>query len=502
MKFFYAITALASILVACAQTPNNVTMSINQGQCIAPNTDGSAASNPVTAPYCMSVTLQNNNTGQNANNVQVTSGGITLSYNPIGESGVVQALSSSICDSSASGGVCPSGTNQIGNIKVYDPSNCATQQGSKVTTLMADGGTCTFYLQIVGESYAVGSYPINLTYNYTNANQNYSISTNIFQNVNLYAGGISGVFTYNDGSWSSGVSSSSGVTTTTLVNSMIYDSYGNLYFNSANSVYKYNGLTTIPLDEAFFAPETTINSLTIDGSNNLIAATNKGLYFYNSNSNSWSLLSSSIQDNIIGVAYGVSSAESGIIYELNTTSVYSCNETLIPSLSLSCTAITVNGNPTDFYNNALLVKNNAQLYVGTKSVAATYNETTWSEYKLVPEITDNNVSDLAMFNSNLYLGINSTTGDTIYVCDLLVCAPQMSTDSHGVSGAIASITTDGAGYLYGVGRNLSSDDIPLISGGYSGVFLNNGNAKALWQGISSGNAGSLVTVRAVSSLGY
>jgi hypothetical protein len=139
--------------------------------------------------------------------------------------------------------------------------------------------------------------------------------------------------------------------------------------------------------------------------------------------------------------------------------------------------------------------------VGTKSVAATYNETTWSKYTLVPEITDNNVSDLAMFNSNLYLGINSTTGDTIYVCDLLVCAPQMSTDSRGVSGAIASITTDGAGYLYGVGRDLSSDDIPLISGGYSGVFLNKGNATALWQGIS-GDAGSLVTVRAVSSLGY
>ena len=63
------------------------------------------------------------------------------------------------------------------------------------------------------------------------------------------------------------------------------------------------------------------------------------------------------------------------------------------------------------------------------------------------------------------------------------------------------ITTDGAGYLYGVGSGLSSGDIPTISGGYSGVFLNNGNATALWQRIS-GNAGSLVTVRAVSSLGY
>ncbi|MCE2706163.1 MAG: hypothetical protein LW807_03725 [Proteobacteria bacterium] len=500
MKFFYAITALASLLVACAQTPNNVTMSINQGQCIAPNTDGSSASTPVTAPYCMSVTLQNNNTGQNANNVQVTSGGITLSYNPIGELGVVQPLSSSICDPLASGGVCPSGTNQIGNINIYDPSNCATQQGSKVTTLMADGGTCTFYLQIVGESYAVGSYPINLTYNYTNANQNYSISTNIFQNVNLYAGGSSGVFTYNNGSWSSGVSSRRG-NTLTVVNSMIYDSYGNLYFNSANSVYKYNGLTTILLGEDFVAPVNAINSLTIDGSNNLIAATNNGLYFYNSSSNSWSPLNSGIMGNIIGVAYGVSSEGSGIIYGLTATSVYSCTETVTPSLSLSCTAITDSGTPTRFYNNALLVKSNAQLYVGTTSAAATYNNPAWSNYTLNPNIGANNVSDLAMFNSNLYLGINSTTGNTIYVCDLSDCIPQMSTASNGVSGAIASITTDGAGYLYGVGSGLSSGDIPTISGGYSGVFLNNGNATALWQRIS-GNAGSLVTVRAVSSLGY
>ncbi len=494
MKNFCAVVCVTLFLFACSGTPNNVTMSVNQGQCLTGGGDNAPITNPTTAPYCMSVTLQNNNSGMNANNVQVTSVGLTLSYTATATNGAQQSFSNNICDVQASGNVCPSGSTIFGNITVYDPNNCATQQGSKVTTLMAGGGACTFYLQVTAESYAVGQYPIGLTYNYTNANQNYSISQTIYQDVNLYAGGESGVFTYNGESWDVGIANITGNNVTAMINDM----YGNLYFSSGTSIYMYNGNATSILGAALPQAVNTINSLAIDTSSNLLVATNNGLYYTNVYSpQSWiQPAGTNVPTNatVLGVAY-----QSGIVYATESTTVFSCAESTVLGVSLTCTNIT-NGGPTQFYANSILAES-GQLFTGTTTSASTYANSTWSSpYVFTPVLTSGYVSGLELYNSVLYLGVSAsipTTESTLYSCIGVACGPFVSTSGKTVYGNINGITTDGAGYVYAVGQGINSPDFSPTN--VASIFLNVGTSGALWQSIS-GNIGNLNTVNAVSML--
>ncbi len=494
MKNFCAIFCVVLFLFGCSGTPNNVTMSVNQGQCLTGGVDGAPINNPTSAPYCMSVTLQNNNSGQNANNVQVTSTGLTLNYTATAVNGAQQTFSNNICDYQASGGVCPSGTTLFGNITIYDPNNCATQQGSKVNTLMAGGGICTLYLQITAESFAVGNYPIGLTYNYTNANQNYSISQTIYQNVNLYSGGESGAFTYNGESWDIGIANVTG----TGVNAMIDDIYGNVYFNSGTSVYMFNGKSTNLIGTALPSPVNNIFSLAIDGNSNILVATNNGLYYTNVyNPSNWAQPSGTnvpTSNTVLGVDY-----QSGVVYATESTNIYLCAELVTSGVSLTCTNIT-SGGPTQFYANSLLAES-GQLFAGTTVSAANYVGAAWTSYTFTPVLASGYVSGLALYNSALYLGVNygilNPTESSVYTCSGVACTPFASTSGQSAYGNINGIATDGAGYVYVVGQGLNSPDFTPTN--LASIFLNVGSSGALWQSIT-GNIGTLNTVTAVSSL--
>ncbi|MFN8770715.1 MAG: hypothetical protein ACK5Z5_00695 [Neisseriaceae bacterium] len=497
-KFLVSFCGLIILcIVSCAPTPNEIVMSVNQGQCLTGGIDGAPMNNPRVAPYCMSVTLQNNNSGENANNVQVTTNGITLGYFAIANNGTVQSYSSPICDNNASGGVCPSGTgvSQIGNITIYDPNNCATQQGSKVNTLMAGGGTCTFYLQISAESFAAGSYPINITYNYTNSNQNYNISTTIFQNVRLYAGGLFSTYTMNKGTWESALNTANNVST------MIHDNYGNVYFNSGESVFQYNGLSTTQLGSNLSGK---VNSLTLDSNNNLLAATQSGLYYYNiSNSIAWSSLIDTkgvISNNTptIGIAT-TESSNTNLIYVIESNIVFSCVESGAISPTLACTTITPSGT-FNYYSNSIDAFNGS-LYVGANSGFESYTNS-WESFTINPALTGSSyVSSVFVNNNGAYFGISAdalVSESSIYYCSAggKSCVAESSNSGNYVVGNINALVLDGANNIYAIGNNINSAD--FNNSGVHGVY-ESGIGAIKWQPIV-GNVESLSTLTVVSSL--
>lgn len=512
IKKVLGVLGFVLILGACSNTPNSINMSVANGVCVQPSaysgvTPPSAImNNPATAPYCMAVTVQNNNNGTNATNVQTTSAGFSLAFTPTAATGATP-LSSKLCDNTASGGLCaPSGgAGNLGNIYIYDPRNCVTTQGVNVVTLTSGGGSCTFYLQLSGTSYAVGSYPMTLNYNYTNGNSNYTIGASASQNVNLYAGGSSGLYQaiYNSavtpaqyqwqlfnvtGAPSSGVSS------------VITDGYGNLYFTgNLNMVYQYNGTAVTQLGGAL---PSNINSLAIDGNNNVYAGTiGNGIYTYSvgASSPSWTQLSSSIPAtaNINNVNYTLAGTTS-VLYATTPTQAYSCTATS-PSLSYSCAQINQSSGPTQFYQNANGINSAGTFFVGSTNTAFSYVPTTpmvWSQYTFTPVITGN-IYGVYPALSSLYLGEVGATNaaeSSAYGCNIgssgTSCVPLTSTSSNNVTGNIYDIAMDGANNVFTVGSNLNSTDFAAITtSATSGAYVGESGVTptSLWQPITNGS---------------
>jgi hypothetical protein len=122
--------SLCAITLGGCGVQNNLSFTTQTGNCY----DGTT-----NAPYCVGVTLQNNSGGQNF---------ITSTNFPI------TGLSLSLTGASNVGYPSSAGSN-------YDPNNCL---GSGI----APGQSCTFYLQLTGESVPVGqAQAITLTANYT-----------------------------------------------------------------------------------------------------------------------------------------------------------------------------------------------------------------------------------------------------------------------------------------------------------------------------------------------
>lgn len=512
IKKVLGILGFALILGACSNTPNSINMSVANGVCVQPSyytgvTPPSAINNnPTTAPYCMSVTLQNNNNGTNATNIQVTATGFTLAFTPTAASGATP-LSSKLCDNTSSGGLCTSsgGAGNLGNVYLYDPLNCVTTQGVNVVTLTSGGGTCTFYLQLSGTSYAVGSYPMTLNYNYTNGNSNYTIAASALQNVSLYAGGNSGLYQaiYNSAAtpaqyqwqpFSVTGAPTSGVTST------ITDSFGNLYFTgNLNMVYQYNGTTVTPLGGVL---PSSINSLAIDGNNNLYAGTiGNGIYTYSvgAASPAWTQLSSSIPTtaNINNVNYTLSGTTS-VLYATTSTQAYYCIAAS-PSLSYTCSKIEQSSGPTQFYQNANGVNSAGTFFVGSTNSAFSYVPTTptvWSQYTFAPVITGN-VYGVYPTLSSLYLGevgAKNTAESSAYGCNIgssgTSCAPLVSTSSNNVTGNVYDIAVDGANNVFTIGSDLNSLDFaPITTAAASGAYIGESGVTptTVWNPITNGS---------------
>lgn len=286
--------AIVAVLAGCsASAPNDVTLSTTPGICVnsvIPGYEAGATTYssafpmnsymPSSSPYCMAVTMTNNNSGTNSNNIQVYQGGLTLTYVAAGTS-----YSAYMIDFNAAG-LNPGNfsyvpVQQLGNIALFDPNNCVTTIGAHVQTLNKGGGQCTFYLQIVSEYLPTGDYPLNLSINYTNGNQNYNVQTNVYQHATMYIGGAFtspstylASFNANSGNIALPLES---ISMSNPVKLMAQDSIGNIYAYDGSIVYAFNGESIAPTK----ATPAGINQLAGDSFGNVFAATSSGLYVYN-----------------------------------------------------------------------------------------------------------------------------------------------------------------------------------------------------------------------------
>lgn len=357
---------IIALLAGCsASAPNDVTLTTTPGVCVNSVVSGYESSlttyssafpmnsyMTASSPYCMSVTMTNNNNGQNSNNIQVYQGGLTLTYTAGGIS-----YSANMIDFNAAGlyqgnfNYLP--VQQLGNIALFDPNNCVTTIGAHVNTLNKAGGQCTFYLQIVNEYSPTGDYPINLSVNYTNGNQNYTVQANVYQHSSMYIGGAftspsQNIAWFNANSSNAALPLITASTISAPIQLMARDGMGNVYAYDGTSIHIFNSESLI---QTIAAPSGTINQLAGDSFGNVFAATSNGLSVYNAASGSSATWTSVA--NISGAVNAVRPAsinQQDVLYFTSTSAgavescVYSANSCTTPT-----SIVTASG-----FNNAAL----------------------------------------------------------------------------------------------------------------------------------------------------
>lgn|GEM_PF-4195670 len=523
------IVLIAATLASCSNTPNSVTIRPNQNQCVQANMYSSGVTpsplilgNPLNAPYCMSVTIQNNNSGVNANNIQVTQNGLSMSYTV----GTNPTLTSQMYDPAAAG-ITISGANQVlGNIAVFDPSNCLTSSGANVVTINSGGITCTFYMQILGESNPVGVYATNLNYNYTNGNQNYAVATNVNQRVNLYAGGTTGLFVDNTGAWISGASLPVPISIPTTVTSLARDLYGNIYIATPQLVYLFNGTSTNQVANAI--PGVQINGITTDLNASVYIATNQGIFKFNPDESSavwvpYNDLSSPPQilsnTNMVSIKGYENFESTNTLYATTESQAYICNTQADLNGQLGChwSLLNTGTPPNTFLPNALAVDFYNNLYTANKNQVNTYT-TSWQNinYFSQPGATTGTLGTVfwTLLNNTqyLYVGENNTfnpSENVVYVCNPSPtgCGPILSSNSNTLTGNVYAVAADGNNNVYAVGSGINSADFsstPNVFGAFLSASPTGFVESTPWTPISNGSpaviSGGSLTVLKVSSM--
>lgn len=231
----YLTIIVGSILITACGVQNNVSFSTQAGSC-ADGTDN--------APYCMAVTIQNNESGQNY---------ISSSTFPFSNLSITVAGPSNVGYPAAAG-------------SSNDPNKCL---GSNINP----GSSCTFYLQLTGESSAVGTkVPVVITANYTINSQLFGTSSvagsgsvTLYELPSILVSNTSGtVESYNFNGFSAHYRGES----ETVVNAVSNDNYyGFLYIAGNNGLY-YSGNGT-------YAGNATSGSSTLMGVGNIIVSGQK-----------------------------------------------------------------------------------------------------------------------------------------------------------------------------------------------------------------------------------
>lgn len=297
MKKIILGAATLLMLVGCGGVNNNISFSLNSGGCA----DGTA-----NAPYCMAVTIQNNAGGQNF---------ITSTNFPI------QNLSFSVTG--------PNNVNYpVGSGSAMDPNGC-------VSSTVAPGGTCTFYLQLTGESAPVGpKVPVTV-------NVSYTINNTLFGGSNTTASSSFTVYEYP----AVVISSQTGGNAQRYTNNTIYPVYNaesaaiNPVANAQDNYYGFlyligNGNIFASGTESFSYNITTESGTTLSNINNMLTIGNT-LYpivnngtIYSSRVNplssiTWSLLYSAVITPTITpnqAVFGINN-----FYVTNNGQVFSCS---------------------------------------------------------------------------------------------------------------------------------------------------------------------------------
>lgn len=523
------LVATATIIASCSNTPNSVVMHPNQNQCVQASMYSSTvtpspliADNPQTAPYCMSVTIQNNNSGLNANNVQITSSGLIMSYT-VGTT----KYSSQMYDPIAAGVTIGTANQILGNVAIFDPINCLTSTGANVITLNSGGASCTFYMQILGESNPVGVYATNLNYNYTNGNQNYSYQTNVNQRVNLFAGGTTGLYIDSTGTWAPEASlpTLSAIPATTITG-LARDIYGNIYISTAQLVYMFNGMTTTQVANAI--PGIQINGITTDLNASIYIASNQGIYKYDASESTqvwvpYNDLSTPGQispgTNVVSIKGYENFESTNVVYATTESQAYVCNTQNDLNGMLGChwTLLSNGVSPNTFLPNAIAIDAYNNLYTANESSVNTYT-TSWQSlnYFLQPGATSGILATTfwTQFNNVqfLFVGENTTatpTESVAYLCNPSPagCGPIQSESGNILTGNVYAITADGNNNVYAVGNGINSNDFtssPNVFGAVISAPESGFIAGTPWTPILNGSpaviSGGSLTVLKVSSM--
>jgi len=528
VSIWTSVVLVAATLAGCSNTPNSVTIRPNQNQCVQASMYSSNVTpsplilgNPQNAPYCMSVTIQNNNSGVNANNIQITNFGLSMTYT-VGST----TYNSQMYDPAAAG-ITISGANQVlGNVAVFDPSNCLTSSGANVVTINSGGITCTFFMQILSESNPVGVYATNLNYNYTNGNQNYAVSTNVNQRVNLYAGGTTGLFVDSTGTWVSGASLTVPIPIPNTVTSLARDLYGNVYIATAQLVYLFNGISTTQVANAI--PGVQINGITTDLNAAVYIATNQGIYKFDPDESTavwvpFNDLSSPPQitssTNMISIKGYENFESTNALYATTGSQAYICNTQADLEGQLGChwSLLNTGTSPNTFLPNALAVDLYNNLYTANKNSVNTYT-TSWQSisYFMQPGVTTGTLGTVfwTLFKNTqyLYVGENNTLApseNVVYGCNPSPtgCGSLVSSNNNTLTGNVYAVAADGNNNLYAVGSGINSADFSSTLNVF-GAFLNAPTtglmASTPWTPISNGSppviSGGSLTVLKVSSM--
>jgi hypothetical protein len=517
-----------SLIITCAQTPNNVSLSVAQGLCVTAGFPGYEsvattysqafplnANMPANAPYCVAITITNNNSGTNANNIQVYSSGLTVTYPSINGN-----ISYSMIDYNAAMVPASSFNNtqqQVYNLNLFDPHNCVTTQGANVQTLGANGGSCQFFLALNSESLPIGVYPINITVNYTNGNTAYGVSTQLNQRVNLYVGGNFNTPVANLGITNASTTQPAADTLISanspesfVVTALARDLFGNVYTGDIlGNVYKYNGTSNsswaqIPSGAGGLPGGGAISGLTTDAGGNLYVATALGQIYQVNNG----LIPATV--NYMGTIPTINPVAVQVLSNQLLIAagnlVYSCALSVISPTS--CSTVPITSGPQQVINQMISTGN-------TVSIAAnlgvwSYNGGDWIS---VPAGTSGlpaeSITAIAYFtnlitrSSYWYAAINQLESSisSVYIeSGGAPFTPLLSQGSNAwVSGIVRQVVVDAAGAVYLGGASLLSTD---YAGQYAAIaYLPSfsGAVNVFWTPISGIN-GTVNALQTASQL--
>ncbi len=377
-----------TFLIGCGIN-NNITTTVNNGYC--PWTESFNISNGGN-PYCVEVELTNNGGGQNF----ITSTNYKINNLIISVTGASNILTPT-------------------NNASMDPNGCS---GSNINP----GASCTFYLKIGNESYAVNSFEsitVNINYTINNslfgessANKYFNSSFNLFQYTSiylvqqngflwihntagdsygwaesadivnnlavdtnsfgiLYFGGNVGIYPFAPTNYTSGKSITNNGSMTGGTNN-IYTSSGNLY---ATGLTGSTGLWSYSLGKQTWNSNSTINSLTQPTNTNANTLSTSGNPYFaiggqvfacpnnTSTSNSCQVEGNPIQGvTITRLAFNTSTGAPYTGLYAGTNSGLYIESGVTPSGSASWSKITTNISNT--VNVTSMVSNKGELFIG------------------------------------------------------------------------------------------------------------------------------------------
>ncbi len=459
LRLLYVLFVAATVS-ACG-TQNNVFMTTSIGTC---------ADGTTSAPYCMGITINNNNESNAQNWINSTNYPIqNIVINVSGANNISYPGNGS--------------TNQ-------DPNGC-------MSSSISPGASCTVYLQLNTESYAVGSQTamtVNITYNVQNSlfgtsSTNGSAGLTVHQQSNLYGitgSGILNVYNYGGISQISTESSTQSYPSLLTI-AMDNNSYGYIYTSNQNGVFYFgnpgdaNGDTNYLSGSTFESSGTSnFNNLWSNG-NMLYTATNGyGVWQTSITSLSWNLLynvSYSFYSNINAMS------SSGSIYLVSSTGsqVYLCISSTTSTCSVEGAGLSGTANDLGTSSSNFTPYGYTGLYAATTGLYAesgTTNSATnsWTQVTGPSVATTAIVSDnagnlyISDISGNIYKILASTTTPT--TADLMVAnidgstqISQMIVDNSGEQ----LLVLNSSGNLYGC--PLSGSSCTLLESNFNAAVV-------------------------------